>query len=667
MDRGKYVVLFLAALVAGCAASGKVIIEQYKDVTPTRFEGAVAVVLEERENAKVSDDGKGVVEEGYMRIKLLDRKAMDCSEGAPNCRIERMFPMPSEEGYELEMFESKTIAPDGQVFEVEKDDMRDVMSTDWAVPDADRRFLVYNAKGASPGAIIEERWRFRVDKISSLGGMTFQQRDPVLEVSYTLDTPADYKYKWKTYKIDIQPTEKKVGNRIIRTWTARDVPPLIQETYSVPPDDLRAKLYIVNQEVYSYDDISDFTTIKTWEDVGKWWLRILKDQQKVTPEVKAVADEINQAGGTDTEKLKRLWEWMNKNIRYVARSADKYDRGHRPLAAHVVCTKKYGDCKAVANFISVVGRQMGLKADPIIIGTRPSLGRLQAVELDLPGPFYFNHSIARVEADGKVYWMDANHRQIALGVTPARDQGVHVVVANPDKPFLDFIPFQPPEVNQWNTKAVYIPTGDGGMNFNLESSATGIFAEKFRRRSYDYTPGKFQTWIEWYMAESYPQIAEVKQSYTGKEDNNAPFDMKISGKIPRAFQSAGKGISFEVKMAFWSGADAWRLLKRRSTMDLGHTSQRVERIEVKIPEGMEPVGLPKNIMLDDEFMKVERLSQIENDRVVTRLFTSLKMVQIPPEKYAEARKTALKVFDACSFVLLFEPAEKKKVSRRDSQ
>ena len=45
MDKGKVLlILAVAALAAGCAASGKALIEQYKDVTPTRFEGAVILL-----------------------------------------------------------------------------------------------------------------------------------------------------------------------------------------------------------------------------------------------------------------------------------------------------------------------------------------------------------------------------------------------------------------------------------------------------------------------------------------------------------------------------------------------------------------------------------------------------------------------------------------------
>ncbi len=53
-------VLAVAGLAAGCAASGKAIIDQYQNVTANRFEGAVAVVLEEKQTTTVSDSGRAI-------------------------------------------------------------------------------------------------------------------------------------------------------------------------------------------------------------------------------------------------------------------------------------------------------------------------------------------------------------------------------------------------------------------------------------------------------------------------------------------------------------------------------------------------------------------------------------------------------------------------------
>ncbi len=653
---GLLLALGLCASFCGCAANGMAVIEKYQHVTPTRYEGAVAVVLEDRHHATLGETGKDGVYETYRRIKILDRKALDCGKDAPNCRLQRYFGY--EPGFEqVELIEARTINPDGTIFEVKKDDMQDMTFTSWMFPEEFSRGLLYTMKGVVPGSIIEERFRSRAIKNQGLGGIWFQDRDPVLEISYTVDAPASYEYSWKTYNIDVQPTEKRVGNRIVRTWSARDLPPLIEEKGMVAYDDVVAKLMIGSKQNFGYEDVSKNTKTGTWEERGAYTVDLLKTTQDATDEVKRIATLIKKKSKTDTDKVRELWAWMNDNVRYVARKSNKFDRGVLPLSAHFVCTKKYGDCKAVGSFISVVAREMGLKADPVSIGTR---GQRGAVELEVPC-HQSNHMIARVEADDKVYWMDATTRTFDYKTTPYSDQGVHVVVARPGAPFVDFIPVQPPEASLSNMKTVLVPAADGSVHIDVERSTTGNFAGSLRARAYAYTPEKWNNWVESEAALVYPQVQIKEQSTLGKKDNNAPFGMKLQATIPQAMQPAGRGISLQVKELFPSKVfDYFELPKRKFALDLTNLWNRQNRYEVQIPAGMVPAGIPRNVIFEDEFLAVERLSQIENDRLVTLYSLKLKMLQIPAQKYPQARKSFQKALDASSYVVIFEPEKKKK-------
>ena len=147
--------LGIALVAASCASTGKAIIDQYKNVTPNRFEGAVAVVLEKRRHTRVN--GKQAVLEGFSRTKLLDRKAMDCSNpDNTTCRLVDVVCY--KEGIdEVELLEVRTITPDGTIIELDDDDMKDVMTSTWAEPETSLRCLQFQVKGATPGAIVETR------------------------------------------------------------------------------------------------------------------------------------------------------------------------------------------------------------------------------------------------------------------------------------------------------------------------------------------------------------------------------------------------------------------------------------------------------------------------------------------------------------------------------
>jgi hypothetical protein len=653
-----FAALFLSVSAAACATSGLAVIEKFQEYTPQRYPDAVALVLENRVQATVDEGGEGMVTEAFTRVKILDKKATDCSSGSSSCRLERAVCY-NESWDTVELVEGRTIAPDGTVLELKKDDVQDMTFTTWAIPDQDQRCYVYRVKGATPGAIFEEHYRIRSKKIVGVGGTMIQDRDPVLYAEYTLSTPADYRYKYKlknTAGLKIETAEKTEGKRKVLTLTARELPALVMEDGMVAPDDVLAQVKIANEYVSAFAEYPSCRKITSWEDMGRCWNEMIKSRQEVTPAIRQVVDQIAKEAHTETEKVKAIWKFMNDKVRYVG--FERGLAGFIPLSAEVVCTKQYGDCKAVAGLIAVLGRALGLRADPILIGTRPQLGQL---DTDLPGPFHFNHSIARVEADGKVYWLDATNRTSSFDTTLYPNQGVHVVIGDPDRPRLEYIPVQPPEQSTSTTQAVFTPGPDGEMRLELVRTSTGNSANSLRGTSFAYNAKQWQDWIESQIASSYSQAVVEEQSYQGKENNEEPFVIKLKARIPHALQSTGTGLSFQVKELFPSGSfQYFELPKRNYPLDMGYLWVRQSRFEVQIPEGMEATGLPRNIEYEDEFVKLERLSQIEGDRVVIIMSWSNKAFQIPPEKYLEARKSFHKVLDATSSVILFEPPKKKK-------
>jgi len=423
----------------------------------------------------------------------------------------------------------------------------------------------------------------------------------------------------------------------------------------VAPNDVVAKLVTVADNISAFGKYPACREVKTWEQVGACWNDMIKDRQEVSEAVKEIATGIAKVAKTETEKVEAVWRYMNQNIRYVG--LERGLAGFIPLSAHVVCSKKYGDCKAVAGLTSVLCRELGLKADPILIGTRQALGN---VDVDMPAMFYFNHSIARVEADGQTYFLDATQRTMDYKTTAHFNQGVHVVVARPGKPFLDFVPIQAPESNRFISRSVFTPSGKKAMKVDLEVETTGNQALIFRQYAHEYPGKKFQDYIADWVAESYPQAIVSTLSHTGKDDNEKPFAIKSHIEIPRAFQAVGSTLNFEVRPALAHDFDTlYGPLKRRYDMDIGYLRRSQRRYEVQIPKGMKLSRLPKNIVFEDDFFKLERMAQIENDRVVVVCIFETKQLKVPTKRYAEIRKTSRKVMDSIKFVLSFAPDQKK--------
>ena len=142
-----------------------------------------------------------------------------------------------------------------------------------------------------------------------------------------------------------------------------------------------------------------FSTYPDWEAVAKWWIKLEAPRREATPEIRAKADEITRDAKTDLEKVETIYEWVQRNIRYVSLS---FGVGrYQPHAAAEVLANAYGDCKDKTTLIDALLDAENLHAAAVLTTT--------AKEFDdsVPMPLQFNHAINTIRIGEKQYWFDS--------------------------------------------------------------------------------------------------------------------------------------------------------------------------------------------------------------------------------------------------------------------
>ena len=71
---------------------------------------------------------------------------------------------------------------------------------------------------------------------------------------------------------------------------------------------------------------------------------------------------------TDEAKARRIYKWVQQNIKYVA--FEDGMEGFIPRDASLVCSRRYGDCKDMASILTKMLQYSGVEACFVWIGTR---------------------------------------------------------------------------------------------------------------------------------------------------------------------------------------------------------------------------------------------------------------------------------------------------------
>ena len=160
-------------------------------------------------------------------------------------------------------------------------------------------------------------------------------------------------------------------------------------------------------------------------DLYQWYYSLVKDiNQDVADEgLIQLVDELTANKENDLEKVRAIYYWTQKNIKYIA--FEYALGGFIPREANKVFQKKYGDCKDNSSILYRMLEIAGLSGNLTWIGTRS----IPYSYKDVPTPLVDNHMILSYFYEDNVYFLDATGRFTPLEFPSSFIQGKEALVA----------------------------------------------------------------------------------------------------------------------------------------------------------------------------------------------------------------------------------------------
>lgn len=156
------------------------------------------------------------------------------------------------------------------------------------------------------------------------------------------------------------------------------------------------------------------SSFKSYADVAKAYQDRARPKASTTPELVAHARKVVGDAGTEQEKVKRLYEWVSRNIRYLGVFAGS--GGYVPHSAQSILRARYGDCKDHATLLEALLRAVGIESSQVLINSDKSY-KLPEV----PSTAVFDHVITYVPSLD--LFLDSTSRFTPMGLLPEGDVG----------------------------------------------------------------------------------------------------------------------------------------------------------------------------------------------------------------------------------------------------
>lgn len=373
-------------------------------------------------------------------------------------------------------------------------------------------------------------------------------------------------------------------------------------------------------------------------DLYNWYYSLVENvnTEEADQDLIDIVNTITKDKKTDLEKVKVIYYWAQKNIKYIA--FEYALGGFIPRESNEVFRKKYGDCKDNSSILYRMLEIAGVKGNLTWIGTRSIPYTYQEV----PTPIVDNHMILSYEENGKTYYLDATGRYIKFGLPTSFIQGKEALVSYGK----DF-------------KIKKVPIVDAKENAFIDSTTIHI--------SEDAIIGKSITSIAGYPKINYfNNLENINSDSKLKGFYNARFQKGNNKFLINKFDEINKydydknfivNYDFEIKNYFKKlGDEIYINLNLNKTISSFKTDKKRENaIEYKykrlynyvttflIPEGYKVDYLQENIRFSNDLITCEIKYDLKENQVFYNQSIALNFLILTKEQQTEVNKLIKKI------------------------
>ncbi|HEY1039320.1 MAG TPA: DUF3857 domain-containing protein [Bacteroidia bacterium] len=279
---------------------------------------------------------------------------------------------------------------------------------------------------AKEGDIVEIQYDEEWVEPRFFGAFYFSDYYPVLKANYSINMQNDIVLKSKefnnqglTYFYDSNTRDKKM---ISMNWKFDTIWPIIDEEYD-PAFKSKASYILFSIEKYKNKEGGEVPVCGSLVNLYSWYNDLLKNVDISNDEYLVKLSDSLTNGLTDPKaKLEKIFYWVQDKVAYLA-----YEDGlggYIPREALVVCKRRFGDCKDMANLITRLAQIAKLPVYRTWIGTT----EIPYQFTDFPAPFCSNHMIATYINGSDTIFLDATGKYYPFGVPTSMIQGKEALI-----------------------------------------------------------------------------------------------------------------------------------------------------------------------------------------------------------------------------------------------
>lgn len=582
------------SLVCVCAAGAVAVFAQDKDWRPIQpgelsaktplvepDADAEALFWEVRIDDSSSDD---LALRHYVRVKIFTERGREKYS---------KFDIPFTKNMKIRDLAARVVRADGSSIEVTEKDIfeREIVKAGGIKIKA-KSFAVPNIE---PGVIVEYRYRETVNDAGAKGmRLAFQRDIPVQHLAYYYKPYNSQEPRYQSYNFtDTRFVKDQKG-----FWLAsRKNVPSFREEPRMPPEDMVRPWMLLTGANINISRASAFSityTIKDPSNPGRYWssvaadyIPLVKFMTKSSGEIKKVAGEITAGATTPEEKLRKIYDFTQTQIKNTAFDTTLTDEDRRKLpkvdSLTDVLKRRAGSSQYVDMLFGALATAAGFEARLALTGNRSEM----FFHPDMTNENLLHPAAIAVKVGEKWEYFNPGMSFVPQGMLVWYEESTWALLIGEKDLAWDQTPLSSHEKSEARRTGTFRLSEDGTLEGDVKIEYVGHPAISYRMENYDESANKREENLKEELKTrlSTAEISDVKIENVTEASKPLIHSYRVT--IPAYSQKTGKRLFLQPGF-FEYGAEAlFSSAERKYNIFFRYPWSETDKITFQLPAGFE--------------------------------------------------------------------------------
>jgi len=458
-----------------------------------------------------------------------------------------------------------------------------------------------------------------------------------LEVSrYILTVPAGYKIRLKMINADIQPAVSEKKDKITYTWEIHNLPVIPDEPFAISPEFYDPYMLVgpTEFELGGYHG-----NMSTWQDYGKFYYSLYQGRDLLPDDLRKQVHLLTDNVQDPYQKIAILYDYLQKNTHYVLIMFGI--GGMQPYDAGYVYKNKYGDCKALSNFMVALLKEAGIKGYPVTIWGGEEIREFVP---DFPS-HQANHIICAVPVERDTVWLECTSQSLPPGYLSHFTSNRYGLLVNESGGVLVHTPAYLLKDNTSIRKLSGIMDPEGNLQLKSETNYAGLSYDPVESLIHHYSKEEQLDYLKKNLI--LPTYTINSSHYTEDNSSRIPviheaLDISVSGYA----RVTGRRLFIGPNILQRSNIHFPEEKERKLDFQFKDEYREVDSIQIIIPGGYSVESQPGDLHIESKYGKYQSRIVVKETQILYYRYYDRYQGRFPATDYEAVRSFYNRIYDA---------------------